>query len=666
MSTATAYRPEIDGLRAVAVLSVVLYHFGMPGLGGGFVGVDVFFVISGFLIGGILWNDLCETGRPRLARFYLRRIRRLAPAFFAMAAATLIIGWLILLPFEFREFGKSLVSATVYLSNIHFYRQAGYFDGASEEKPLLHTWSLAVEEQFYIVLPILLMLLAHWRRSLPLILTALAALSFAACLWLTPRSSTAAFYLFPFRAWELLAGVLLAIAGQQRGWRYAVHPVLSWTGLALVLASVGLIGAEGFPGWQAVAPVLGTVLILANGRDANVINTVLAHPVPVFIGLISYSLYLWHWPVFVLSWYWRGGYSGAPEAAGWLVLAIVAAVLSWRFVERPVRHMRGGSRALLSGTVVASLGLLVAGLVLWRGDGLPGRFAPDLRTHIAASADFNQDWSRCVVPATGPLAGIETCPIGPDGAPRVLIWGDSHLRAMKEGLARAAQEAGRPALLIWHAGCPPVFDVDKAESAATAVQDAACSRANATIRDGLRQFPGLDTLLLVGRWAYYAEGRGVGRDAHNLILLSPRPDSALPHGPQHKLFSAALTSTVTELSDSFGRIFVLRQPPAIPDYDSRAVARALAHGRMARDEDAPLTVPRGLAQARAQRSDAPLMALQAAGAIRLLDPWPRLCDAARCSALQDGAAWYFDNNHLTNRAAISLRDLFSPVFEAPQ
>lgn len=292
MSAAIAYRPEIDGLRAIAVLSVVLYHFGLPGIAGGFVGVDVFFVISGFLIGGILWDDIRETGRIRLARFYLRRIRRLAPAYFAMAGVTLVLGWLILLPFEFREFGKSLIAATVYLSNIHFHRQAGYFDGLSEEKPLLHTWSLAVEEQFYIVLPFLMLALLRWRASVPVILGGIAVLSLVACIWLTRSMPQATFYLFPFRAWELLAGVLLAIAGREGGWRYALHPALSWGGLALILGSVLFIRAEDFPGWQALGPVLGTVLILLNGREANLVNRVLAHPGPVFIGLISYSLYL--------------------------------------------------------------------------------------------------------------------------------------------------------------------------------------------------------------------------------------------------------------------------------------------------------------------------------------------------------------------------------------
>jgi len=664
VSSAIAYRPEIDGLRAIAVLSVVLYHVGLPGISGGFAGVDVFFVISGFLIGGILWDDIRETGRIRLARFYLRRIRRLAPAYFAMAGVTLVMGWLILLPFEFREFGKSLIAATVYLSNFHFHRQAGYFDGLSEEKPLLHTWSLAVEEQFYIVLPFVMLALLRWRASVPVILGGIAVLSLVACIWLTRSMPSAVFYLFPFRAWELLAGVLLAIAGREGGWRYALHPALSWAGLALILGSVVFIRAEGFPGWQALGPVLGTVLILLNGCEANPVNRALAHPAPVFIGLISYSLYLWHWPVFVLSSYWRGGYGGPVEAAGWLVLALVLSVLSWRYVERPVRRMRGGNRVLVGGTVLASVGLLALGAVLWRGDGLPARFPPEHATHIAASGDFNQDWSRCTVPGSGPLAGVETCPIGPEGAPQVLIWGDSHLRAMKEGLEAAAWLAERPALILWHAGCPPLFGVSKTETAATPAQDAACTEANRVIREGLAQIESLETLLLVGRWSYYAEGQGVGRDADNRIALAPLHDSLLPQGPQHTLFNAALTRTLADLGPQFARIYVLRQPPEVPDYDSRAVARALVHGRDV--AEAVLRVPRSEAEARAARAEAPLRALDTAGVIEVIDPWPRLCDDVSCSVMQGGAALYFDNNHLTNRGAIALSDLFAPVFEGTE
>ena len=268
-SSAT-YRPEIDGLRAVAIFPVVLYHYGVSGFSGGFVGVDVFFVISGFLIGGVLWNELATTGRLRIGRFFARRIRRLAPAYLFMIIITLFLSWFILLPFDFREFGQEIIASIFYLSNVHFFREAGYFDQASEQKILLHTWSLSVEEQFYLVLPTLMLLLASVRGKLSIILVGLGLASFLACILMMSRSPPAAFYLFPFRAWELLAGVCLAIIGYQSGISWKFHHLLSWIGLTLILISVLLFEAgDHFPGLYALIPVLGATLIIANGRDAN-------------------------------------------------------------------------------------------------------------------------------------------------------------------------------------------------------------------------------------------------------------------------------------------------------------------------------------------------------------------------------------------------------------
>lgn len=653
------YRPAIDGMRAVAVLAVVLYHFGIPGLGGGFVGVDVFFVISGYLIGGLIWQEVTATGRLRLGAFWLRRIRRLAPAFFVMAAATALAGWMILLPFEFREFGKEIIAATLWLSNVLFWRDAGYFDAASETKPFLHTWSLSVEEQFYVALPLLVLLLARRRGALPGVLALLWALSLVACVALTPARQSATFYLFPFRAWELLTGVLLAIrlAGhpERRG-----PPAAAWAGLALILAAAVLLRpGAGFPGWQALAPVAGAALILW-ARDEGPAARLLSHPAPVFVGLISYSLYLWHWPVMVLSVYARGGWSGLPEALGWMALAFALSILSWALVERPVRRSRRiGGRALTGGFVAAALACLAFGLVLWRGDGLPARFGPEARVHIAASQDFLQDWSRCSTPATGPFAGVETCAIGPEGAPRVVVWGDSHLRALMDGLAVAADRAEVPGVILWHAGCPPLAGVTKRESAATPAQDAACAEATGRTLAGIGALrPAV--VLLVGRWTYYANGSGVGRDAENVIALS---SDSLHAVSQPALYDAAWAETLARLSPVAGRIAVFRQPPELPDYDSRAVARALVHGRM----DAAGAVAAGRVDPatlgpRIGPAEAPIVALAASGAVRIVDPWPLIC-APDCVAVHGDEGWYFDNNHLTNAGALALVPLFLPLFE---
>ena len=636
-------------------MAVVLYHFGLPGLSGGFVGVDIFFVISGFLIGGILWGEFINTGHLSLKRFYIRRIRRLAPAYVAMALVSFAAAWVVLLPFEFREFGKGLIAATLYLANVLFYRQSGYFDTGAEDKVFLHTWSLSVEEQFYIVLPVLLLLLARNRALVIAVLGGLFLASLTASITATPNNPTAAFYLFQYRAWELLAGVLLAIYGHQTAHHWRFHGALSWAGIALIFGSVVFISADrGFPGYQALFPVAGTVLILLNGRDDNVINRLLSARIPVAIGLISYSLYLWHWPVLVLSRSYFDGYAGVAEPAFWMAVSLLLAALSWRFVERPFRGAAMPSaRAVFSTAGLASFTLLALGSGVYLTQGMPARFDRQVRVHINASADFLQDFSRCKIAASGPFAGLEICPIGPESdRPEVLIWGDSHLRAYYEGIAQVARETDVPALVVWHAGCPPLFGVQKHETAATPAEDAACNAANITLQSAMADTTDIKRILLVGRWSYYAQGSGYGIDSANKIILTGED------------FATAATATINELARRFDEVFVLRQAPEIPQYDSRVIARRLAHGDLS-DEGALaeiITVSRADLQARIALGEAPFRALDGKN-MTFLDPWPMLCDASQCSAIQDGQGLYFDNNHITNTAARRLRGLFLPVFE---
>jgi peptidoglycan/LPS O-acetylase OafA/YrhL len=658
---AGAYRSEIDGLRAVAVLAVVLYHFGLPGLGGGFVGVDIFFVISGFLIGGILWTEWRHTQRIELASFFLRRVRRLAPAFFAMTAVTTLCAYLVLLPFEFREFGKSLIAATVWLSNVQFFRESGYFDIGADNKVLLHTWSLSVEEQFYVALPLTLLLLRRSKRAMLWVLCGAWGASLVACIALTPWAPTATFFLFPFRAWELLTGVLLAIWGQETRatWRYG--PIWSWLGLLLLLGSIALIRpGTHFPGAWALAPVLGAALVLLNGRDPNTVNRMLSARAPTFIGLISYSLYLWHWPVLTLSTYWRGGYGSAWEAAAWLLLAVLLSVAAWAVVERPVRRS-ASNRGLLIGFVAAVLLSIGAGLWAYLSDGAKQRFSPLAQVHIEASNGFFVDFSRCAVATSGSLQGLDVCTVGPPGTPQVLFWGDSHLRAMMQGIGQAAMETRTPALIVWHAGCPPLFGVAKAESAATPAQDQKCLADTETLRRALPQMEDIRRLVLVGRWSYYAQGAGSGLDAHNRITLSAAPGAA-PLAPDSAgLYAAAWERTVGELQPHVDQIFVWRQVPEMPRYASRDVARRLVHGRMQQQDLAALaTATDEEVSTRMALADAPLRRLAEQGRIRLIDPWPDLCKPA-CSVVHDGRSYYFDNNHVSNAGALALRARLVPA-----
>ena len=659
MSTQTPpfYRPEIDGLRSIAVLSVVLYHFGFAGIEGGFVGVDIFFVISGFLIGGLLWREAEQNGTISLKRFYMRRIKRLAPAYVAMALASLVVAYVVLLPFEFREFAKSLIAATVYLSNVNFFREAGYFDSASEDKVLLHTWSLSVEEQFYIVLPLVMLLLIRYTTSLRALLWISFFVSLAACIWMTTRSQPAAFYLFPFRAWELLAGVILAIETQRR--TLPQNAALSYGGLAIILASVAFIpaGAQ-FPGWMAVFPVLGTVMLIANGAQPNPVNRTLSTPMPVAVGLISYSLYLWHWPVLTLSSYYRGGYSGMGETLFWVGVSFVLAYLSWRFVERPVRHASLTAWPTFIGAALASAVLVAAGGIIFIKDGMLGRFGPPLRTHIEASADFLQDWSRCTVPSEGPYAGLEICPIGPEGTPEILVWGDSHVRALKEGLERAAFEASTPALLIWRAGCAPTFGLVKEETSASPAQNQACTDANTQLETALLSEP-LKRVMLVGRWGYYVQGGGVGIDQENQISLSVTDEE----GTQSAQFASGLAQTVRVLQAAGTDVSILHAIPEIAGYDSRQIARQLAGHRINPDAlEAAIQVSLTDHQERVAPLQDTLQRLTNEG-VTLIDPTPSFCNGDTCSAMFEGKAQYFDNNHIINSAALRIRGLFAPFFD---
>ena len=301
-ATHISYRPDIDGLRAIAVVSVILFH--LNALRGGFVGVDIFFVISGFLITSLLWKEIQATGTVSLIGFYDRRIRRIFPALFAMFAVSWVVGFLYLFPNEFTAFARSMLAALLSVANLFFWRESGYFAAAASTKPLLHTWSLGVEEQFYVLFPPLLALLYKLSaRRLKLSLTVLALLSFALCVALTRSSPDAAFYLPVTRAWQLLFGSLLALNDlavlRHRLWRNAAAL------LGLLILGYTLLrfsSATPFPGYMALLPTLAAALLIAAGtKGKTLVGRVLSFKPFVFVGLISYSLYLWHWPLIVFA-----------------------------------------------------------------------------------------------------------------------------------------------------------------------------------------------------------------------------------------------------------------------------------------------------------------------------------------------------------------------------
>jgi len=372
------YRKEIDGLRALAVLPVMLFHAGFATFSGGFVGVDVFFVISGYLITSIIMAEL-EAGTFSLAGFYERRARRILPALFFVLLACLPVAWWLLLPHELVAFGESLIAVALFASNILFWLQTDYFAATADQIPLLHTWSLAVEEQYYLVFP-LFMLLA-WglgKRWLLGLLAVIALLSLGWSEWLWRSSVEANFYLIPSRAWELLMGALAAFYWQKRPFSQGIWAQIgSLVGIALLAYAV-LFFNDGipFPSLYALVPTLAAVLLLVFATPATWVGQLLAFPPLVWVGLISYSAYLWHQPVFVFARLQAVAEPSINVMVALLVLSLGLAWFSWRFVEQPFRHRQRVARVhVFVGALVGSVLFMAVGAALVLTDGFASRFA---------------------------------------------------------------------------------------------------------------------------------------------------------------------------------------------------------------------------------------------------------------------------------------------------
>ncbi|MDQ8699854.1 acyltransferase family protein [Hyphomicrobium sp. LHD-15] len=370
VGSAEGYRPEIDGLRAIAVLSVIFFHAGIPGFSGGYVGVDVFFVISGYLICSIVVGEL-RSDTFSFAKFYERRARRILPALFVMLLASAAVAPLVLLPNDMLDFSRSLTHVIPFLSNTYFYDQRGYFETAAELKPLIHTWSLAVEEQFYVVLPIAAWALWRWHKSflLPALVIAAAA-SLAYSQYSVSADPHAAFYLTTSRAWELLAGAILAVFTKQRNLPAQPSQAGGAAGLMLIVFAVFFFDQTvAFPGLNAVVPVAGALLVLHYGAPQTAVGQLLGSKLAVGIGLISYSAYLWHQPLFAFARHLTLTEPGLPIFAVLIAATLALAFLSWRYVEQPFRRGTIDRRGIVAVAVAASVFLFSVGMAGTVSDG---------------------------------------------------------------------------------------------------------------------------------------------------------------------------------------------------------------------------------------------------------------------------------------------------------
>jgi peptidoglycan/LPS O-acetylase OafA/YrhL len=457
----TKYRREIDGLRTLAVAPVVLYHAGFPLFGGGFVGVDVFFVISGYLITGVIRSEMVR-GDFSIVGFYERRIRRIMPALFLVMFACLPFAWVWLFPGELVDFARSIVAVCLFGANIFFYREIDYFSPNVDLWPLIHTWSLSVEEQFYVVLPVILLLSRRWPvRYVLLLIAGLSALSLGLAQWASRSDPQSDFYLLPTRAWELGIGSLISLLPLNR---LKIPPVarsaLAGLGLAMLAFSIMFFHrGMPLPDIRSLAPVGGAALIVAFARADNLWGRCLGWTPLVGVGLISYSAYLWHQPVFAFARLRFEIPSGGAAMVALSVASFGLAFASWRFVEQPFRSKKRFSRG-----VIFSLAFLVAALliVISRIVAIERGF-PARMPEIAGKADVGAYLGKCVDLADlspDVLAGRQSCHLGTPGAkPDFLLVGDSHAGSLADGMNVAALREGRSGLIIGAFSCLPVVGV---------------------------------------------------------------------------------------------------------------------------------------------------------------------------------------------------------------
>jgi peptidoglycan/LPS O-acetylase OafA/YrhL len=552
------YRPDIDGLRAVAILPVVLYHAGVSRLAGGFIGVDVFFVISGFLITTIIADEV-NRGAFSILSFYERRARRILPALFVMMATTVLLGGLLMLPSDFHELTRSAIAATLFASNVHFLEATSYFEYGAQLKPLLHTWSLAVEEQFYLAFPAVMLGAAALRRPALPWLAVLLLLSFGLSVWGVTRFPEATFYLAPTRVWELLVGAVLALAAIPPFASRALREAAGIAGIGLILWCVlAFDDATVFPGLNALWPCLGAALIV-QARGSAVSRMLSLRPM-VFIGVISYSLYLWHWPVIVFARY-SGHFLGtAPEIAGVLAVSAVLAVLSWRFVETPFKrrlllpHRRQVLRA--TGVAMAASLALAAGLGRFGGTSEVETVAYE-KGRAEARAAYGE--GECFFSSDAPLTAIRPahCLRADPARPDYLLIGDSFAAHLWPGLRQSLPDANL--LQLTFGGCPPLTESPRQG-------DPGCRKVTRAVFDAI-ETTRYDVVMLAARWR-------PGDLAHletTLEYLKPLAGQIVLFGPMVE-YRGNLPEIIEDSASPERVVIKYRTVPEVEDRAMRALA----------------------------------------------------------------------------------------------
>lgn len=641
-------------MRAWAVSAVILFHFGIPGFDGGFVGVDVFFVISGYLMTGIVVRGL-EQHKFSLIAFYMARALRIIPALAVLCAVLIALGWFFLLPPDYRQLSSHIAYSLSFLSNIEYFREAGYFDGSSHEKWLLHTWSLSAEWQFYMALPVFLW--ATWRLvpgriAQTLVIGAGLAASLAASIIVTREDPNGAFFLLHTRAWEMLAGGLVLLLKDQLVLSETTRRRIGLTGLFLIALSIAVFDKHSsWPGALAIVPVMATMMVIF----ANTTLSLTGHRAAQWLGNRSYSLYLWHWPVCVALVYCELHRAPAAIAAG-ITLTLILGHCSYIYIESQTKRLprtdiRGPTGLLIT---AAMLGLGPA-LFVWKNSGISGRFPAAIELAAAETHNFNPRRSSCHA-AVGAIS--PACRFGSAVPSRTaLLVGDSHASVLVSAVASTASSASADVKLLSYSGCPYLPGMKLHDDFLKKLPGAyQCTAFNDWVKNQIAQAPLNTPIIIAGRYAGLIMGANETEGIDKPIAYFSTPHHALTPEVIRE-FSENIVRTACEAAQGGRTVYLVRPIPEMGIDVPKSASRRMSIGL---EGDVFVTRDDYM-----RRNGWVWAAQDQAGTkcgVRVLDPTTYLCRNGRCNGTVEGRPLYFDDDHLSEFGNTLIAPAFAPVF----
>lgn len=650
------YRLDIDGLRAIAVLAVIFFHYEVPYFTGGFVGVDIFFVISGYLISSIIFKDLANNTFSFVA-FYARRIRRIFPALFSILFVSIIIA-LILYDYEtLLIFGKSLVATVFFASNFYFRSNVGYFATSPQQITLLHTWSLAIEEQFYLIFPIVIYFLYKYQASkIKYYIITGFLLSLGLCIILSENHPQFAFYMLPTRAWEFLLGTLLTLSFFPSLSNTKIYHLLSIIGYGLILIALFMLSSTTiYPSYYALLPVFGTALLIYSGENYHqaVLNKILRLPFLVFIGKISYSLYLWHWVLYVFYRYMLFSDFNGVDIFTLLISSFFFSFLSWRFIEQPFRYLQKNInyKSVFKVAFVISSLFLIIGLAIYKTNGFPSRF-PENKTLMEAQKDSLWDnmVKREELIIAHPDTAIPYAILGEKSKiPHLAIWGDSHARALVGGLDDIAKTNNSSFFMMAISGNIALQYIYR-----TTDKDPLIHHISKRALEFIILHPEIKTVLLVGRWFRYL-GHVNQFDTH-ITLSSTHKNWSKYAGNNFWLFENGLRETIYALRAAKRKIVLVTDVPDLDNSPTNLVMRIKYTGEKLNE----LTPKRALYESNNKEVFKIFNQLKKEGLVdEILPLHQQFFEGDKTIMEENNHLLYRDDDHLSYWGSMKARNLFA-------